>query len=57
MLVLGCAGMGHITDKMSKELGVPVLDGVTCALIVAEGIVKANLTVSGIRRYHARDEK
>lgn len=54
VLVLGCAGMGHITKQMEEELKVPVLDGVVCALIVATGLVKAGLSVSKIRRYSTR---
>lgn len=56
VLVLGCAGMGHITKKMEQALGVPVLDGVICALIVASGLVKAGLTTSKIRRYRNREQ-
>ena len=55
VLVLGCAGMGHIAERMNKELGVPVLDGVTSALIVAQGLVKAGLSISKKRRYHERE--
>lgn len=51
VLVLGCAGMGHITKRMEEELHVPVLDGVVCALIVASGLVKAGLSTSKRRRY------
>lgn len=56
VLVLGCAGMGHITKRMEEELGVPVLDGVVCALIVATGLVKAGLSTSKIRRYCTRKQ-
>jgi len=52
VLVLGCAGMGYITDRMEKELGIPVLDGVVCALIIATGFVKAGISTSKKRRYH-----
>lgn len=55
VLVLGCAGMGHITKRMESELGVPVLDGVVCALIVASGFVRAGLAVSKKRRYCSRE--
>ncbi|MDL2294862.1 aspartate/glutamate racemase family protein [Ruminococcaceae bacterium OttesenSCG-928-D13] len=54
VLVLGCAGMGHVAARMGEELGVPVLDGVTCALMVAQGLVQAGLTTSKKRRYHAK---
>lgn len=56
VLVLGCAGMGHITKRMEQELGVPVLDGVVCALIVASGLVRAGLTTSKLRRYRNREQ-
>ncbi|WP_324825479.1 aspartate/glutamate racemase family protein [Sinanaerobacter sp. ZZT-01] len=55
VLVLGCAGMGHITKQMEEKLGVPVLDGVVCALIVATGLVKAGLSTSKVRRYCRRE--
>ena len=51
VLVLGCAGFAGIDKRMEKELGVPVLDGVVCALIVASGLVKYNVSISKICRY------
>lgn len=51
VIVLGCAGFTQLAPSMSKKLGVPVLDGVVCALIVASGFVKAGLSTSKIRRY------
>lgn len=51
VIVLGCAGFTQLAPSMSKELGVPVLDGVVCALIVASGLVKAGLSTSKIRIY------
>lgn len=52
VIVLGCAGMGHVAVKMQEELKVPVLDGVTCALIIASGLVKRGITTSKVRRYN-----
>ncbi|MBD3413186.1 MAG: Asp/Glu/hydantoin racemase [Candidatus Aminicenantes bacterium] len=40
-IVLGCAGMTGLDDLIQKELGVWVLDGVVCALILAAGLVKS----------------
>lgn len=40
VIVLGCAGMTELDKKLQRELGVPVLDGVVCALIIANGLVK-----------------
>ena len=51
VLVLGCAGFAGIDKRMEKELGVPVLDGVVCALIVAAGLVKYDVSISKICRY------
>ena len=53
VIVLGCAGFAGMSEQMSAELGVPVLDGVVSALIIATGLVKAGYTTSKIRRYKA----
>ena len=55
VIVLGCAGFAGMSEKMSAKLGVPVLDGVVSALIIASGLVKAGYTTSKIRRYKAAD--
>jgi allantoin racemase len=34
VIVLGCAGLTGLDKRMQQELGVPVLDGITCALIL-----------------------
>jgi len=52
VIVLGCAGMTGLDKKMQKKLGVPVLDGVVCALIIASGLVKYGVSTSKIRRYN-----
>ena len=51
VIVLGCAGFAGMSEKMSAQLGVPVLDGIHCALMIAVGCVKAGYTTSKIRRY------
>jgi len=53
VIVLGCAGMGDLDKRMQKKLGVPVLDGVACALIIASGLVKYGVSTSKIRKYNA----
>lgn len=52
VIVLGCAGMAGLDKEMEKELGATVLDGVVCALILAEGFVRHGITTSKIRRYN-----
>ncbi|WP_029064280.1 aspartate/glutamate racemase family protein [Labrenzia sp. DG1229] len=45
-IVLGCAGMSDLMTQLSREFGVPVVDGVACAVTFAEALVKANLSTS-----------
>jgi allantoin racemase len=52
VIVLGCAGMTGLDKRLQDELGVPVLDGVICALIIAAGLVKYGVSTSKIRRYN-----
>ena len=51
VIVLGCAGMTGLDKQLEKELGVPVLDGVICALMIIIGFVKSGLSTSKVRRY------
>jgi len=53
VLVLGCAGMTGMDKRLQEKLGVPVLDGVVCALIVASGLVNYGVSTSKARRYNA----
>lgn len=46
VIVLGCAGMTGLDKVMQKQLGVPVLDGIVCALIIASGLVKYGVSAS-----------
>lgn len=39
VIVLGCANYSNADGYIERELGVPVLDGVACALILASGLV------------------
>jgi allantoin racemase len=45
-IVLGCAGMADLADALAKEHGLPVLDGVVCAVGLAEAMVKLKLLTS-----------
>lgn len=51
VIVLGCAGMADLAKRMQKELGVPVLDGVACGLIIARGLIRYGVSTSRIGRY------
>lgn len=45
-IVLGCAGMADLADTLSQDYGVPVLDGVRCAVTLAESLVRVGLKTS-----------
>jgi allantoin racemase len=47
----GCAGCAGLAEKLTAELGVPVLDGVACAVKVAEAFLSCGLTTSKRRKY------
>ncbi len=48
--------MTGLDKRLQEELGVPVLDGVICALIIAAGLVKYGISTSKIRRIICRYE-
>jgi allantoin racemase len=52
VIVLGCAGMTGLDERLSAQIGAPVLDGVICALIIATGLVKYGISTSKVRRYN-----
>lgn len=45
-IVLGCAGMADLMQALSEEFGIPVIDGVSCAVGMAEALVAAGLSTS-----------
>jgi allantoin racemase len=51
VIVLGCAGLADLAKRMQDELGVPVLDGVVCGLIIARGLAQCGISTSKIGRY------
>jgi len=51
VIVLGCAGLSGLDKNLSRELEVPVLDSIVCALMIVTGLVKAGLSISKKRRY------
>ena len=50
-IVLGCAGMADLADRLAREHGLPVLDGVTCAVGIAETMVRLRIFTSRIGGY------
>lgn len=45
-IVLGCAGMTDLCDEIADAIGAPVIDGVTCAVKLAESLVAVRLATS-----------
>lgn len=52
VIVLGCAAMTGLDIPLQEKLGIPVLDGIVCALIVASGLAKYGVSISKVRRYN-----
>lgn len=52
-IVLGCAGMADLATRLSEEHGVPVLDGVACAVKLAESLHGLGLHTSKVGSYAA----
>lgn len=50
-IVLGCAGMVDLANDLSQEHGLPVLDGIGCAVKLAEGLIDLGLKTSTIGGY------
>ena len=50
-IVLGCAGMTDLAEALALEHGLPVLDGVSCAVSLAESLVRLGLNTSRLGGY------
>jgi allantoin racemase len=50
-IVLGCAGMTDLARDLGRKVGAPVLDGVACAVALAESLVRVGLRTSKRRTY------
>lgn len=50
-IVLGCAGMADLADTLAREHGLPVLDGVTCAVGLAETMIRLRIFTSRLGGY------
>ena len=50
-IVLGCAGMTRLMAQLSGEYGLPVIDGLSCAVTFAEALVTSNLRTSKAGAY------
>lgn len=50
-IVLGCAGMASLANDLAEEHGLPVLDGVSCAVRMAEAMAGLNMRTSRLGGY------
>ncbi|WP_054308374.1 aspartate/glutamate racemase family protein [Mesorhizobium sp. 1M-11] len=50
-IILGCAGMSSLCERLTAATGVPVIDGVTAALKIAEALVGAGYATSKVSAY------
>ncbi|MFC7344157.1 aspartate/glutamate racemase family protein [Saccharopolyspora griseoalba] len=50
-ICLGCGGMAGLAERVIQRTGVPVIDGVTSAVTIAESLVRLGLTTSKVRTY------
>ncbi|NNG60918.1 Asp/Glu/hydantoin racemase, partial [Pseudomonas fragi] len=48
---LGCGGMAGLDERIRQLTGVPVIDGVTAAVTIAESLVRLGLSTSKVRTY------
>jgi allantoin racemase len=45
-IILGCAGMADLARQLSRQFGLPVVDGVAAAVKLAEGLAALGLSTS-----------
>jgi allantoin racemase len=57
VICLGCAGMAGLEEAITRELGVPVIDGIGAAVRLAESIVGLGLKTSKRSTYAPPDPK
>jgi allantoin racemase len=50
-IVLGCAGLSDLVGPLTKELGIPVIDGVAAAVTMVEGLLLQGLSTSRASTY------
>jgi allantoin racemase len=50
-LILGCAGLTELVGPLTAELGMPVIDGVTAAVPIVEGLIAQGLTASRVNTW------
>ena len=57
VICLGCAGMAGLDERLKRELGVPVIDGVAAAVKLMEALVGCGIQTSKRRAYSPLEGK
>ncbi|KAF0967851.1 MULTISPECIES: aspartate/glutamate racemase family protein [Gordonia] len=57
VICLGCGGMAELEEQVRAATGVPIVDGVRSAIMIAEGLVRMGLSTSKVRTYAQPREK
>ena len=52
-IVLGCAGFADLVEPLAQRLGMPVIDGVSAAVTMVEGLLAQGLSTSRAGTYAA----
>jgi allantoin racemase len=56
-ILLGCAGFAQFAQELEEDLHIPVLDGVVCAVKMAEAIAELGKTTSKHKTYRPPERK
>ncbi len=51
VICLGCGGIAGLNEQIRQRTGVPVVDGATAAVTIAESLVRLGLSTSKVRTY------
>lgn len=51
VIILGCGGMSHLKDQLQADLGVPVIEGISVAIKLIEGLLSLGLSTSKTGAY------
>ncbi|MBJ8340769.1 Asp/Glu/hydantoin racemase [Antrihabitans sp. YC3-6] len=51
VICLGCGGMAGLDERIQQRCGVPVIDGISAAVTLAESLVSMHLSTSKVRTY------
>ena len=52
-IVLGCAGFADLVEPLAQRLGLPVIEGVSAAVTMVEGLLAQGLATSRVSTYAA----